>query len=209
MHYHFNQANPKIEYYNCSNYKGNRGTCPNTHYVRLDDLTKLVTDELSMLLKAARKPHFWDSLIQQKSENMKNETQRLTEEIANARYRLEELSKTLSAAYEDKMKGKIDDETFVVLAQAFKKERSLLRERETHAQEKLRRTQDFQSKLIQFKDFVVKQQKVDQLTRDILGRFIDYIAIYPADRNVKPYTQSIDIYYHFIGRIDMDEMIRR
>lgn len=46
MYYQFNQANPKIECYNCPNYKGNRDTCPNTNtrYVQFDDLTKLATD---------------------------------------------------------------------------------------------------------------------------------------------------------------------
>ena len=27
LHFHFNQGNPEIKYFNCSNYKGNRGTC--------------------------------------------------------------------------------------------------------------------------------------------------------------------------------------
>lgn len=209
MHYHFNQANPKIEYYKCSNYKGNRGTCPNTHYVRLDVLTKLVIEELNILLKAARNPFFWDRLMRQKSEDMKIEVQHLTEEIAALHNRLEELSKALSASYEDKMKGMIDDETFVVLAQAFKKERKQLREQESHAQETLRRTQDFQNRFTQFKASVVDQPKIKQLSRDIVGGFIDYIAVYTADRSMKSHAQRIDIYYHFIGRVDMDKIIRR
>ena len=38
LHFHFNQGNPEIKYFNCSNYKGNRGTCGSTHYVRVDFL---------------------------------------------------------------------------------------------------------------------------------------------------------------------------
>ena len=135
---------------------------------------------------------------------MNIEVQHLTEEIADIRDRLEELSKTFSAAYEEKMKGVIDSETFVVLARTFKKERSLLREREAHAQVTLRHTQDFQGRFEQFKASVAYQPKIKQLSRNIVGRFIDYIAVYPADRSVKPHTQRIDIYYHFIGRIDME-----
>lgn len=30
LHFHFNQGNPEIEYFNCSNYKGNRGSCTST-----------------------------------------------------------------------------------------------------------------------------------------------------------------------------------
>ena len=31
LHFHFNQGNPEIKYFNCSNYKGNRGSCTSTH----------------------------------------------------------------------------------------------------------------------------------------------------------------------------------
>ena len=41
LHFHFNQGNPEIKYFNCSNYKGNRGTCTSTHYVRVDFLEEI------------------------------------------------------------------------------------------------------------------------------------------------------------------------
>ena len=52
LHYHLNQSNPSIEYYSCTNYTGNRGTCPNTHYVRQDYLTAYVLLSLNSLIRA-------------------------------------------------------------------------------------------------------------------------------------------------------------
>ncbi|MDE7218327.1 MAG: DUF4368 domain-containing protein [Oscillospiraceae bacterium] len=40
------------------------------------------------------------------------------------------------------------------------------------------------------------------LTRDIVGQFIDWIAVYPANRSGRLYTQKIEIHYHFIGKIE-------
>ncbi|WP_242622340.1 DUF4368 domain-containing protein [Intestinimonas timonensis] len=46
LHFHFNQGNPDIKYFNCSNYKGNRGTCTSTHYTRARKLTPRMLNEL-------------------------------------------------------------------------------------------------------------------------------------------------------------------
>lgn len=40
------------------------------------------------------------------------------------------------------------------------------------------------------------------LTRDIIGKSTDWIAVYSADRSVRPYTQKIEISYHFIGKVE-------
>ncbi len=53
LHYHFNQKNPEIRYFNCSNYKGNRGTCASTHYIRVDFLEQVVLGEIRRLTKFA------------------------------------------------------------------------------------------------------------------------------------------------------------
>ena len=46
VHFHFNQGNPEIEYFNCSNYKGNRGTCTSIHYVCVDFLEEVALGEI-------------------------------------------------------------------------------------------------------------------------------------------------------------------
>ena len=53
LHFHFNQGNPEIKYFNCSNYKGNRGSCTSTHYVRMDFLEQVVLGEIRRLTKFA------------------------------------------------------------------------------------------------------------------------------------------------------------
>ena len=202
LHYHFNQVNPSIEYYNCSNYMGNRGTCSDTHYIRLDVLSDKVLDELQRLLKAAKSTGFWDRVTVAKSIESQKTIQKLTEQQRIMDKRQNELRKYLATAYEDKVKGVIDDETFVLLSNQFKKERDLLKEMQQRIQTECETAQKFQSGLTQFKKEVEGQADIDFLTRNIVGQFIDWIAVYPADRSVRPYKQKIEIHYHFIGKIE-------
>ena len=53
LHFHFNQGNPEIKYFNCSNYRGNRGSCTSTHYIRVDFLEQVVLGEIRRLTKFA------------------------------------------------------------------------------------------------------------------------------------------------------------
>ena len=53
LHFHFNQGNPDIKYFNCSNYRGNRGSCTSTHYIRVDFLEQVVLGEIRRLTKFA------------------------------------------------------------------------------------------------------------------------------------------------------------
>ena len=47
------RQSPRLAYFNCSNYKGNRGTCTSTHYVRVDFLEEVVLGEIRRLTKFA------------------------------------------------------------------------------------------------------------------------------------------------------------
>ena len=49
LHYHFNQGNRDIKYFNCANNNSGRGDCPSTHYVRLDFLEQVVLQEFQRL----------------------------------------------------------------------------------------------------------------------------------------------------------------
>ena len=47
--FNVNHPNTDIKYFMCSNYKGRRGTCEGTHYVRADSLEQIVPLELRSL----------------------------------------------------------------------------------------------------------------------------------------------------------------
>lgn len=201
LHYHFNQANPKIEYYNCSNYVGNRGTCPNTHYVRLDDLTNYVLSELNQLICKSKDMSFWHEVKTKKNIQTQEEIALRKEELQSNVQRQKTITGLLKSVYEDKVHGTIDDDTFALLANSYKKEHNELRSREQHLQTKLDILQNQQSRMLLFQKMLIEQTELNCLTRDILGRFIDWIAVYPADRSTKPYRQKIEIHYHFIGKL--------
>ena len=135
LHYHFNQVNPSTEYYNCSNYVGNRGSCPDTHYIRLDDLQQRVLDELNQLIRSAKEKGFWDRVASQKSLESHEQVLTLTEDNKCICNRLKEIAGLPTKVYEDKMKGVIDDETFVLLISGFKKEHKYLRKQNQQVRE--------------------------------------------------------------------------
>lgn len=53
LHYHFNQGNHAIRYFNCSNNNSSRGTCPSTHYICVDFLEQVVLAEIRRLTRLA------------------------------------------------------------------------------------------------------------------------------------------------------------
>lgn len=201
LHYHFNQVNPSIEYYNCSNYVGNRGTCPDTHYVRLDDLKEIVLCSLNRLLQDLKDPVFRETIWQRVSSKSQARACVLEAEVQEIDSRLRKMTAMLTAAFEDKVNGIIDEETFMLLTGQFKKERVQLKERQNDILCELETARNVQKMLDYFMDLVDEQEPIAELSREIVGRFIDWIAVYPTDRSVKPHTQRIDIYYHFIGKI--------
>ena len=116
--------------------------------------------------------------------------------------RQNELRKCLATAYEDKVKGVMDDETFVLLSSQFKRGRDELKEVWQRIQIEFEVVQKFQDGLARFKKEVEGQSDIKFLTQDIVGQFIDWIAVYPEDRRAKPYSHKIEIHYHFIGKIE-------
>ncbi len=74
LHFHFNQGNPEIKYFNCSNYKGNRGTCTSTHYVRVDFPEEVVLGGIRRLTKFA-------SLYEDEQKELSEKIKKLRSEI--------------------------------------------------------------------------------------------------------------------------------
>ena len=114
LHFHFNQGNPEIKYFNCSNYKGNRGTCTSTHYVRVDFLEEVVLGEIRRLTKFASlyEDEFVKAVIGHSRQAELTDRKLKEKELKTLLARDEGLDGLFERIYEDNVSGKLSDDRF-------------------------------------------------------------------------------------------------
>lgn len=103
LHFHFNQGNPEIEYFNCSNYKGNRGTCSSTHYIRADFLEQIVLAEIRRLTRFVchYEKEFAALMMGFTQQAAEDERKLIQKELDAAKARDRELDSLFERIYED------------------------------------------------------------------------------------------------------------
>lgn len=201
LHYHFNQANPAIEYYNCSNYRGNRGNCPRTHYVRLDYLDKAVLAEVNAMLNAAYTgpDQFFCKVGHQRSHELNRQEKEANNEYRVLVVRQTEIKMLMAKLYEDRVNGAIDDETYMILLNIFKDEKGKGQTQCQVLQEQIHCSRRALEGIHHFKKVVAGYVHLEKLTREVLHQLIDWIDVYPSEGKGDDFTQKIVIHYQFIG----------
>ena len=131
LHFHFNQGNPEIKYFNCSNYKGNRGTCTSTHYVRVDFLEEVVLGEIRRLTKFASlyEDEFVKAVIGHSQQAEQTDRKLKEKELKTLLARDEELDGLFERIYEDNVSGKLSDDRFAKMSRRYEDEQKELAEK--------------------------------------------------------------------------------
>jgi len=126
-----NQGNPEIKYFNCSNYKGNRGTCESTHYIRVDFLEQVVLGEIRRLTRFAsqHEDEFLKAVMGFSGKAVADRRELKQKELTALRSRDRELDKLFERMYEDNVAGKINDERFAKMSQKYETEQAELAQR--------------------------------------------------------------------------------
>ena len=137
--FNFNQKNPSIRFFSCSNYKGMRGTCENTHYIREDALEQIVLMELRMLAEflESAEDDFAELLEQKTNKDMIREKTTAEGALATAKARSKKLIGLFQKLYEDNVEGKVTDEWFMQLSNKYEAEQEELKRQMFELQEKL------------------------------------------------------------------------
>ena len=101
--YNINHPNSKIKYFNCSNYKGARGTCEKTHYIRVDSIEQVVMAELQCVAQyLIDEEEEFAAILEEKTNNdIAAEQRRLKASIAASDARLKEIERLYERVYED------------------------------------------------------------------------------------------------------------
>ena len=130
LHFHFNQGNPEIKYFNCSNYKATvHLPIHPLHQGRL--LEEVVLGEIRRLTKFASlyEDDFLKAVIGHSQQADEADRKLKEKELKALLARDEELDGLFERIYEDNVSGKISDERFSRMSRRYEDEQKELTEK--------------------------------------------------------------------------------
>ena len=203
--YHFNQKNHDITYFNCSNYKGNRGTCNDTHYIRVDFLENVVLQEIRRLTRFAsqHETEFAALVMGYSRQTGNDQRQRKQKELYALTARDRELDRILSKCYEDNISGKLNDERFTRLDKQYTLEQKELAEKIKAISTELDKQETKSMTADMFISTVRKYTRAKMLTERLLTEIIERIEVHQSEKVDGVHRQRITIYYNCVGAIEI------
>ena len=209
LHFHFNQGNPEIKNFNCSNYKGNRGTCTSTHYVRVDFLEEVVLGEIRRLTKFASlyEDEFVKAVIGHSQQAEQTDRKLKEKELRTLLARDEELDGLFERIYEDNVSGKLSDDRFAKMSRRYEDEQKELAEKI----KKLRSEKEKQSSRSMTTDMFIglvrKYTRARKLTPRMLNELIEKIEVFNAEKIDGVWEQRLRIHYNCVGTIEIPTVL--
>ena len=208
LHYHFNQGNPEIKYFNCSNYKGNRGTCTSTHYVRVDFLEQVVLGEIKRLTKFAS--HYEDDFVKavmgSSQQSVALDRKLKEKELAALQARDEELDGLFERIYEDNVSGKLSDDRFSKMSRRYEEEQKEISEKIKALRAEMDKLSSKAVTADMFISTVRKYTRAKVLTPRMLNELIDRIEVHQAEKIGGEWVQHLTIHYNCVGAIFIPEV---
>jgi site-specific DNA recombinase len=194
----------KQDCYICGNYKKRTTDCT-AHFIRTDLLTAGVTANLQKVTAYAAKheARFVKLLVQQNEDGGKKKNAARRKEMSAAEKRIAELSSIFKRLYEDSVSGRISDERFTELSADYEAEQKTLKARLAELQAELGKTQEATVNAERFMKIVRKYTSFEELTPTLLREFVEKVVVHEAEEIDGKRTQAIDIYYSFVGKIDL------
>ena len=209
LHFHFNQGNPEIKYFNCSNYKGNRGTCTSTHYVRVDFLEEVVLGEIRRLTKFASlyEDEFVKAVIGHSQQAEQTDRKLKEKELKTLLARDEELDGLFERIYEDNVSGKLSDDRFAKMSRRYEDEQKELSEKIKKLRSEIEKQSSRSMTTDMFIGLVRKYTRARKLTPRMLNELVEKIEVFNAEKIDGVWEQRIRIHYNCVGTIEIPTVL--
>ena len=209
LHFHFNQGNPEIKYFNCSNYKGNRGTCTSTHYVRVDFLEEVVLGEIRRLTKFASlyEDEFVKAVIGHSQQAEQTDRKLKKKELRTLLARDEELDGLFERIYEDNVSGKLSDDRFAKMSRRYEDEQKELAEKIKKLRSEIEKQSSRSMTTDMFIGLVRKYTRARKLTPRMLNELVEKIEVFNAEKIDGVWEQRLRIHYNCVGTIEIPTVL--
>ena len=197
--------------YICGSYKKRTADCT-AHFIRTDLLTAGVLSNLRKVTSYAAKheARFMKLLIEQNEDGDRRRNAAKKKELETAEKRISELSAIFKRLYEDSVTGRISDERFTELSADYEAEQKELKERAAKLREELSKVQEATENAEKFMNVVRRHTTIEELTPTLLREFVEKIVVHESvaldgKRRGKLRRQEIEIYYSFVGKVELPD----
>ena len=209
--FNVNHPNKSIQYFNCSNYRANRGTCPSTHYIRADSIEQVVIAELQTIARFLddEEDEFAAMLESKTNKDIATEQKLAESQLATARARVKEIERLYERIYEDNVNGKVSDEWFMKLSHKYEVEMDETKKNILALREKLDSLVEKRQTKENFVKAVRSFMEMKTLNPVILRELIEKIEVYQIEGTGKNRTQRVIIHYRFVGCMQIPEWYRK
>lgn len=208
LHFHFNQGNNSIHYFNCSNNNSRNRTCPTTHYIRTDYLEEIVLADINRLIAFTNqyREQFIKILENNSGITFQNNLKSIETEIERLQKRNTEIDKLFSAIYEDKINGSISADRFSKMSHIYETEQTENERKINELSEEIKNDAKQVDTTKMFLEIVEKTTHLEKLTADVVREFIDKIVVHHRKEENGVTTQKVEIYYNVIGKVELPSL---
>lgn len=209
LHFNVNHPHTELKYFNCSNYRGNRGTCDNTHYIRADALEQVMLLELRRMTRflQGKEEDFVKLLMDKSLQEAQRESKFKEKELGAMLARCHELDGLFTKTYEDNASGKLSDERFMMITKRYDDEQIALKKKISTLQAEIDAEKQHKNSAANFLRTVKKYTEIEELPPTIINELVEKIVVHQAQGTGKNKTQQLEIYYNFVGVLDMPEVL--
>lgn len=200
----------ELNHFTCRTYKKDGAEVCSAHYIREVALKEIVLETIRRATEFARSdPERFAAYIQQKqSTEVAKEIRGVERELSTMRKRDGELDVVFKRMYEDSALGRVSNEQFRLLSEAYSKEKAQLAEAIPATEERLEK---LRSSMANAKNFIAKARKftdMTELTPELLRTFVAKIIVYEKEvKYSKHAPQKIHICFRDFNLNETDDML--
>ncbi len=193
------------EFYRCSQYKENRGSCT-IHFIRDSVLKELVLDTIRKVAKYVQEfePVFLYLFAKQNTLGREINIRNMKQNIEKTKHRIKELDMLIERIYEDNVLGKISDERFCRMSANYEKEQKELLAAFEHDEQAVRKAEQEKIDLKVFLDAIRECTDLKELTPTIVNTLIRRIEVHNSEKGEDGLKHvPIDISFTAVGIINI------
>lgn len=105
--------------------------------------------------------------------------------------------------YEDKVLGKISEERFILMTEAYEQEQNTLKETISNSKCDIKRYDEINNNINNFVSIVGKAGRIKKLTPEIVRLLIDKIIVSEKVKTESGYKRTVTIFLTHIGEIEL------